>query len=459
VELVFKLLKVLSTRLVMLVYLLCYYYYTNYIYLDLQIEDNIFISDREKGLTIAVSEQFPESIHLHCCQHIADNLQQRFGNKIRPLFWAAARAKDTQTFKAKIEVLQEQSQAAYNYLLKIDVRTWTRAGAKAARYGYDTSNVIESLNSAWSDIRCLPPLRMMDAIYSYCMKMVYDRSVAPQASPMIANVPMARFEDRLKTARRYQVYPSGNGMYQVENPDSGRKFIVNTRENYCDCYDFEEYISPCSHAIAVAQNQADNPLDLFYDMYSTEAYKATYSRHLVPVSIENLQSDDSILPPLTRKQAGRPRTKRFRKGQWKRKQTRCSNCLDWGHNKKGCRGQPVPSGRQERAREWLGERAIQEEEKEEEDDAEEDEEKQEEEQEEEQEKEPEVESEDQLSDLESDLFNSMEIDKEEGEGKGEGEGKEEGEGGTSEAAIASIVAKATIDVDAPRATRFGRGKK
>jgi hypothetical protein len=37
-------------------------------------EDYVFISDREKGMATAVSTVFEQSIHLYCCQHIADNL-------------------------------------------------------------------------------------------------------------------------------------------------------------------------------------------------------------------------------------------------------------------------------------------------------------------------------------------------------------------------------------------------
>jgi hypothetical protein len=43
----------------------------------LSMEYHIFISDREKGMAVAVPVIFDQSIHLHCCQHIADNLQQR----------------------------------------------------------------------------------------------------------------------------------------------------------------------------------------------------------------------------------------------------------------------------------------------------------------------------------------------------------------------------------------------
>jgi transposase-like protein len=52
----------------------------------LSAECHIFISDREKGMAISVPAVFDQLIHLHCCQHIADNLQQRYGNKVRPLF-------------------------------------------------------------------------------------------------------------------------------------------------------------------------------------------------------------------------------------------------------------------------------------------------------------------------------------------------------------------------------------
>src|ERR1700710_304811 len=47
------------------------------------------------------------------------------------------------------------------------------------------------------------------------------------------------------------------------------------------------------------------------------------------------------------------------KGGMERYYTRCYTCLDWGLNETGCRGQPVSSGRRERAaREWLGEIEI-----------------------------------------------------------------------------------------------------
>ena len=71
-----------------------------------------------------------------------------------------------------------------------------------------------------------------------------------------------------------------------------------------------------------------------------------------PLSIENLSSDPNILPPLIAKKRGRPRVKRIRKGALKRKQTKCTNYLQLGHNKRRCVAQPARNGRAERARDW-----------------------------------------------------------------------------------------------------------
>jgi hypothetical protein len=318
----------------------------------MDVEDHIFISDREKGIAIAVEQCFPQALHLHCCQHIADNLQQRFGNKVRPLFWAIAYTKSRATFAEKMELLWVENKDAHAYLQAIDKKLWSRAYQPYPKYGHNTSNIIESLNGAFSDIRCQPPIRMMDSIYSYCMKLIYDRAEKPQVSLHLADVPWAKYLARLKDSRRYNVFPSGHGIFQVEIPDTGIRNIVKLAERLCDCRDFYEYQGPCTHAIAAIQRQGDDPLAFFLNQYTTDYFRRTYSYPIIPISINDLATSE-VNPPTIRKQAGRPRTKRIRKGQWSRKQKQCSNCLDWGHSKRTCRGQPASSGRRERARDWL----------------------------------------------------------------------------------------------------------
>jgi hypothetical protein len=102
---------------------------------------------------------------------------------------------------------------------------------------------------------------MMDAIYTLLMKTVHDQFHRLQRTKTLADVPLAKFNDRLKSSGRYQVFQSGNGIYQVQISDSGRKHIVNLKEFQCDCTNFWEYQSPCAHAIAACRHEAEDPFN------------------------------------------------------------------------------------------------------------------------------------------------------------------------------------------------------
>jgi hypothetical protein len=93
----------------------------------------------------------------------------------------------------------------------------------------------------------------MNAIWSYIMKTVHDRGIRPQKGFPIADIPWAKFQERLKDSQRFRVFESGNGIYQVQIPDTGNKFTVNLREFICSCPNFWEYQAPCSHAICAAR--------------------------------------------------------------------------------------------------------------------------------------------------------------------------------------------------------------
>jgi hypothetical protein len=79
-----------------------------------------------------------------------------------------------------------------------------------------------------------------------------------------------------------------------------------------------------------------------------ETYRQTYEHFAVPINIENLDSTAGIQPPEFKKQRGRPKAKRIRKGSWKRKATHCKNCNETGHNKRSCRSAPALHGRAQR---------------------------------------------------------------------------------------------------------------
>ena len=63
------------------------------------------MSDREKGFTKAVSEVLPNARHSHSCQHIAANVQSRFGITCRELFWSAAYARTKAEFDTAVDAM------------------------------------------------------------------------------------------------------------------------------------------------------------------------------------------------------------------------------------------------------------------------------------------------------------------------------------------------------------------
>jgi len=71
------------------------------------------------------------------------------------------------------------------------------------RCGINTNNIIKSINSIWADIRRLPPLQIIDAIYTFLMKAVHDRFHRLQRTEGIADVPLTKFNERLRLSRRY----------------------------------------------------------------------------------------------------------------------------------------------------------------------------------------------------------------------------------------------------------------
>jgi len=166
------------------------------------------------------------------------------------------------------------------------------------------------LNSSWSDIRHLSPLQLVDAIYSTSMRMVYHRFKEPQQSPLLVDVPMAKFKARQNIARKFQVFESGNGIYQVQQ-DSGQRFIVNLTESKCNCSNFYEYQSLYSYAITAAKYRIVDLISLFFDRYTVRALRRTYKYPIVPILLDDLAIDPMIQPPILKKQAGRPKTKRI----------------------------------------------------------------------------------------------------------------------------------------------------
>jgi hypothetical protein len=183
------------------------------------------------------------------------------------------------------------------------------------------------------------------------MKTFHDWFHRVHQSTILPNAQLHAFNERLQTSRRYKVYQLGNHIYQVVHPDTGVKYIVNLQEKTCECTNFQEYKSPCTHAIAACKCASVDPFKKFSKYHKLRVYQETYSLFLHSVSIQDLKSNPNIHPPIVQKQQGWPKSKRIRKGVYKRKPKKCSSCGQVAnHDKRTCREQLVQNGRRQRAR-------------------------------------------------------------------------------------------------------------
>jgi hypothetical protein len=191
---------------------LCTFLYDNFP--GLKRQEYVFISDREKGIFEGVSATFPKAFPVHCNQHIADNIQVKFGVAARKQFWKIAQAYFKDEFTTALAVLKAENPPAAAYLSNIPTASWAWHARKTCQYGHDTSNISESVNNILRPLRKKQPLRMMDGIWTWVMSLIYERRNRPQKG-LLANTPLQLFEERKTRAQRYKVYVSGNGVYQV----------------------------------------------------------------------------------------------------------------------------------------------------------------------------------------------------------------------------------------------------
>jgi hypothetical protein len=72
---------------------------------------------------------------------------------------------------------------AYKYIDNIPHETWASHAFPYARFGHITSNIVESLNAKFKEIRDLPVLQIQLALWSDCLQTINSRSLMVFKSP------------------------------------------------------------------------------------------------------------------------------------------------------------------------------------------------------------------------------------------------------------------------------------
>jgi hypothetical protein len=332
----------------------------------------VVISDRDKGLLNAVESELPGARHALCCQHLSENVYKRFGKEYKSTFWQIARAQSELAFEGATRALERDAPDLMQYLSAIGYENFANFCFRYPRWGHDTSNIVESTNSMWREIRELPPLQLLNGIYQWYTKAFFERSHLPLApgNSILSNMAYRDYKHRESAARGFRVLPSSDTDFLVTS-SGGAEYIVTLPKTdeleileklvlgRCSCGKYQENTAPCSHAIACIQYIGGDPYSYFYPFHKRVCYQETYIFPVRPVTLQDLEivEDSQILPPIKRAKRGRPKVARIRanyrrdraEGAKKRVYS-CSVCHQEGHNRRVCPNQPVEHGRAQKAR-------------------------------------------------------------------------------------------------------------
>ncbi|XP_010418236.1 PREDICTED: uncharacterized protein LOC104703845 [Camelina sativa] len=139
----------------------------------------ILMSDRQKRLIKAVSEELPKIEHRMCVQHIYGNLKKVHGNKTRlkPLLWDLAWSYNETEYLRHLERIFAYDSRVYSDVMRTNPKSWCRAFHKVGNYCIDVeNNPTESFNSSINKAREKPFVAMLEAIRRLAMVRIAKRS-------------------------------------------------------------------------------------------------------------------------------------------------------------------------------------------------------------------------------------------------------------------------------------------
>ncbi|KAI4351325.1 hypothetical protein L6164_005700 [Bauhinia variegata] len=142
------------------------------IYVEHPIDTPKFIDSEVEGLQHIFDNNYPQVDHRYCARHIWANLAKSHkGREYRDRFWFLTKAKTLQEFNDKMEALKKFNVKAWELLVGIPPRFWTRAAFRTYPKNWNvTNNMCEQFNSVLVLFRGKPIITMLEEIRNYIAK-------------------------------------------------------------------------------------------------------------------------------------------------------------------------------------------------------------------------------------------------------------------------------------------------
>ncbi|KAL6196415.1 hypothetical protein ACLB2K_032030 [Fragaria x ananassa] len=252
-------------------------------------------------------------------------------------FFKVAYASTERSYYHHLQALRDEGGAEVidEFIAEIPLENWCCAFFKGCRYGIMANSIAESFNKWIVAERSMPPLAMIDQTRMKEMKMMSERRVESKSwTTQLTPEMEKKLVERMHKACSFRVIASHESVYEVR--DDEYSYSVNLSTHTCSCVKWQINCFPCPHALSAIQAARLNVYD-FIDLYfSAEYFRMSYSFPIHPVSNVDSCTEESILPPITKRPAGRPKAKRI-KSSGEKKPIRCGRCLKLEHhNRQSC---------------------------------------------------------------------------------------------------------------------------
>ncbi|XP_013699741.1 uncharacterized protein LOC106403460 [Brassica napus] len=261
---------------------------------------------------------------------------------------AAATAHKMRDYKNYCDKKRAANSDCAIYLGKMGTTHWTRTYFKGERYNIMTSNIVEQLNNALVEGRSSPIVELVMFIQGMMTRWFSARRKKSERHRGLMTVEVDKVMIKsMALASGSKINSVSSGSSQIVGKFGGYDSVVLNQKK-CSCKYLDNMKIPCGHAMLAANNLAVPYNTLVGHWYKTAAWRETYAGVISPIGdprdedIPEVVRKKVLMPPVTKRPAGRRKTKRFLSTgeipgpNMKSVPNRCGRCRGIWHNRTNC---------------------------------------------------------------------------------------------------------------------------
>ncbi|CAM8962411.1 unnamed protein product [Rhodiola kirilowii] len=251
-----------------------------------------------------------------------------------------------------MEFLKELDRDAFAYLEKLDKTTWCRHAFKYYALSDSLcSNISECFNAFIKNARDQPIISCLETIRKLLMRRFNEKFERMQKyEGLICPRIWKKLENNKVQGMGCHLTWGGGITFQIESSKWG-SYVCTPMKHTCGCQVWDLTGIPCVHACSTINYLREDINKFVHDTYKREMFLKTYQFMIeaIPGPIEwPTVEGDPILPPLFRRQGGRPKKLRIRAvnepiNPHRKRKTgvvmHCGKCGLPGHYVRKCQGQ------------------------------------------------------------------------------------------------------------------------